>query len=401
MIGTGFQTALVVGEENAYGVGAASSTPNVTKMPIVKPGIKGDQNLITSKVLLNDPNPRKPGSGNRTVTGTVELEASPKSFGWWLKWALGAPTSTAVGSGTLYVITASHTAGTKILAVSVGSGTLPVNTWVNIVHTDGTTAAYRINSSTGAPVTTVTIDGGLLSATSAGATITPIASSYGHAFNLLGANVPPPLFMEVQHADLNTFHLFKGVYLDKLSLKFAAEGDMTYSAMIEGKNWSLAGATAVTGTTTDPGHSPYAYFGATIFENDVLLGYVKELNIDIDRQRDKSQFVIDGTGTRYDIPAGIAKVSGTIKVLYTDDALMTKANAGTTTSIRAFCRDASQSAALQLFLPEVRLQNATEEVVSEAISEVTFPFEAFYSSNADATAIQATLLNAQASYASM
>lgn len=394
----GFKTSLLIGEEVTYGTIPGSL--NMWKFPIVKPGIKGKQNLLTSKVLLDDPNARTPASGNRMVDGGMEIEVSEKSFGWILKWLFGPPTSTQSGGGTGYLVNngAGYPAGATTLVLDTGTGTVPVNTWVEIGG-----KPYRVNTQVGgATVTSITIDGGLLAAVLDNATVTVMPNTYyGHKYLLTSASAAliPSLVCEEGHSDLTKFQPYSGCYVDKASFKMTPEGIMSITVDVMGKQFTFSSSSVGTGTVTDPGHAPFSYFGATIFQGGSLLGIVKSLDFTVDSARDGNQFVIDGTGTRHSIPAGIRRINGTMKVLYVSDALNTIADAGTTTSLRTTIRNNHYAA--DLYFPEVRLEVSTPDVVSEAIVEQDHPFQAFYASNADASMCVATLWNQNASYAAM
>lgn len=391
----GFAVSLAMGEETSFGVPPGGGLNKAWKFPIVKPGIKGSQNLIDSKALLNDMNPRKPFSGNRMVDGTVEVEVSQKSIGWLLKWLLGGtPVSTAVGTGASYVLNGAHSAGATTLLLKTGTGTLPVNTWVLVNGTP-----YRVATTTASPITTgFTIDGGLIASGADGDAVTIIVGYTGHSFAMVAGTTQKSLMIETAYNDISSFDFFTGCLLSKCAFKFSPEGIMSASIDTEGKQFAFTSVTTID-TLTDPGHTPFGYFGASIWQGSNLVAIAKSLDFTVDRMLDKNQFVIGPTGTRAFIPGGIAKVSGTIKVLYTGQTLQTLANAGTTTSIRADVRSGSD--ALSLFMPEVRFQVSTATVVSEAVVELDIPFTAFYSTNAAATAFQATLSNNVTTYAAM
>jgi hypothetical protein len=393
----GFKTSLRAGEEPSYGV--MPGTVNAWKFPVVRPGLKLTQNLISSRALLDDANPRKPASGNKAADGSTEMEVGARSIGWWLKWLLGTVTSTAAGTGAGYLINngAGYPAGTTTLTLDTGTGTIPVNTWVKIG-----TKVYRVNSSTGSPVTSITIDGGLIAAVLDNATVTIPAASVGHKFTL-GSTAPTSIFVEHGFGTTSRFHLYNGVYVDRMSFRLTPEGLMAVGIDLTGKGaLTLAGTTAITGTLTSPAHNTFSYFGGSIWQGTNLLGIVKSMDFVISRERDKSQYVItDPGGMRGSIPSGIAMIEGTLKVLFEDDALTQLGLDGTETSLRATLRSQDADEAFDIAFPEARLAPSTPEVVSEAVVEQDVPFKAYFGDGAEGTSSVLTLLNTVTSYASM
>jgi hypothetical protein len=390
----GFKASLRIGEETSYGVGPTPSTATAWKFPILpKPAMKGTQNLIASKALLDDPNPRKPVLGNRTASGSPEIEVSPLSIGWFLKWITGDTGNTvAAGTGSGYKVTGVHAVGVSTLAVDTGTGTIPVGSWVSI---DG--KMYRVAASTGgATVTTFDIEGGLVKATTAEDPVT-VSANKSHKFHLV-STAQQSLFVEAAYSDVSSFELFTGVIASKMAFKFTPEGLMTVVVDLEGQQFHFNDASAIGGTITSPTHNPLSYFGSTIMIDDTVVGVVKSLDFAVDRAVDKSQYVISDSGTRAFIPSGIAVIDGTMKLLYTGNSYSKLADAGTEKTLRATVRQGTE--ALGLYLPEVLLEVSTGEIASEAVVEQTIPFKAYYSNSALSTAFEATLSNSQTNYTS-
>lgn len=387
---SGFQTALVISEESSFGVPAG----NAVKMPITKPGVKASQNLITDKALLNEVNPRIPSSGNRMSSGSVEADFALLTAPWWFKWVNGNISSVAAGTGTGYLINngAGYPVGGATLVVDGGSGTIPVGSFVSIGGN-----LYRVNTQVGgATVTSISIDGGLIAAVLDNAAVT-VTTLKGHKSNLTTATMQSLTFEE-QHPDATSYLVNTGCYLGKMDLRIQPEGICMGTFSVEGKHFAPFAATQVVGSVVTPVHTAFEYFGCRVYvgTNSLLL-YAKELNISISRSLDTNQFVIDGTGERYEIPGGIAVVEGSLKALYPSDVLLQLANAGTETSIRVISRYGT-TGYMGIYLPEVRFKLDTPDVASEAVVELTLPFMAYYQDNVDATAIQATFANSQANY---
>lgn len=387
---SGFQTSLLIGEESAYGVPAG----NMVKMPITKPGVSASQNLITDKALLNEVNPRIPVSGNRQSSGSIEADLAILTAPWWFKWVNGNISSVAAGSGTGYLVNqvAGYAIGATSINVDTGTGTIPAGSFVTIGGT-----LYRVNASTGGgTVTNIVIDGGLIAAVVDNAAVT-VSTLKGHKSQLTTATMQS-LFIEEQHPDATSYEFHTGCYIAKADLRIQPEGICMGTFDVEGKHFVPNAASANPGSVVSPLHTPFEYFGCRIYSGaSSLLLYAKELNITINRNLDTNQYVIDGSGERYEIPAGIASVEGSLKALFPSDALLQLANAGTETAIRAITRYGT-TGYMGIYLPEVRFKLASPQVVSEAVVELTLPFVAYFNDNTESTAIQATFGNSQANY---
>lgn len=388
----GFKASLRIGEETSYGVGPTPTTATAWKFPILaKPSMKGTQNLIASKALLDDPNPRKPVFGNRTASGSPEIEVSPLSIGWFLKWITGdTGHSVAAGTGSAYKVTGIHAIGQTTLALDTGTGTIPVGSWVSI---DG--KMYKVTSQTGgATVTSIDIEGGLIKATTAEDVLT-VSANNGHYFDIVNT-AQTSLFAEAAYTDVSSFELFTGVIASKMAFKFTAEGLMTAVIDLEGQQFAFTDTTSIGGTITSPTHNPLSYFGSTILLGTDVLGVVKSMDFAVDRAVDKSQYVISDTGTRAFIPSGIAVIDGTMKLLYTGNSYSKLADAHTPKTLRATIRQGTEC--MDLYMPEVALEISTAEIASEAVVEQTIPFKAYYSTGGISTSFRASLCNAQANY---
>lgn len=82
-------------KETTYGT--TPSTPTGYSLPFVSTTLKGERNLVASKVIRGNRNPTAPDQGNTNVGGNVVVPVDLIGIGYWLEMLLGAPTTTGVG----------------------------------------------------------------------------------------------------------------------------------------------------------------------------------------------------------------------------------------------------------------------------------------------------------------
>ena len=90
-------------------------------------------------------------------------------------------------------------------------------------------------------------------------------------------------------------------------------------------------------------------------------------------------------------------VSGSLTALYTDNTLLTKASAGTESSLAVTMTSSTHS--LKLEVPELFYQWNTPGITGPQGVRQEMEFQGFYNNGIDASAIVATLINAVTSYA--
>lgn len=88
----------VIGIDLESTYGTTPGSPVGKKMPFNKSNITGKQNLVDPSTITGTRNPVAPAMGNIDVGGNIEVPLTVRDFGWWLRAAFGAPTTT--GSST-------------------------------------------------------------------------------------------------------------------------------------------------------------------------------------------------------------------------------------------------------------------------------------------------------------
>lgn len=213
-------------------------------------------------------------------------------------------------------------------------------------------------------------------------------------------SLPTGLTIEKQFPDIddaNKYFQYSGCKVNSLKMAFKSEGAIECSVSVMGAKETLAAASADS-SPTDLGHDPFDGFQATITDkNSASLGDITELDFTIENNLDGSMYIIDGTGQRKDIPAGTAKVSGTLKALFKDTTLYDKAVDNTESSIqvtltRGTGDGTSGNEKLTINMNEVIFKPQAPVISGPQGVLVELPFEAYYRDDADASALTFTLL---------
>lgn len=92
-IARGYKTTCLLDFEQSFG--EAPTTPAGVILPINTFGLNVSRNKNTAETLTGRRDPVEPFDGNVEVTGDVVVPVDTRAFGYWLKLALGAPTTTA------------------------------------------------------------------------------------------------------------------------------------------------------------------------------------------------------------------------------------------------------------------------------------------------------------------
>ena len=94
----GIGSSLVMDFETTYGADPTSKAG--VKLPRTKVALTRGRNLSDSATLREERNPAEPIRGFVNVEGSLEVPLDVKAFGYWLKAAFGAPTTTGKGPYT-------------------------------------------------------------------------------------------------------------------------------------------------------------------------------------------------------------------------------------------------------------------------------------------------------------
>ena len=238
-----------------------------------------------------------------------------------------------------------------------------------------------------------------------GATVTTGAAPYVHTYKV--GDLPAGMTIEKYFPDLAvpTWFRYNGCKVNSFKVAIKSEGMITASVDIIGAKETVA--TGFGGTfdanPTDRGHTPFDGFECTLLEGGTSLGIGTEVNFSIDNGLDSSNYVIDGTGERYSMPEGFAKVTGNVKCLFDSVAMYNKAVAHSETSLVVTLAKGTGAGTIGnekmiFYFDEMVFKPAAPVVEGPTGLFVSLDFEAYYGDDADVSAGRVVLMDSLATY---
>lgn len=234
-------------------------------------------------------------------------------------------------------------------------------------------------------------------------TTTGASSPYTHVFKIgtLPSFVFEKGFTDVAAYGNASIFKYNGCKINSMSINFASEGILQAS-------FDVMGAKETTSTTqfdtspTDLGHDPWDMFECAIEEGGSPIAIVQEASVTLENNLDGSYYVVGGAGERECLPAGIARVSGTVTALFRDMTMYLKAYNFNESSLKfTFTRGTGVGTAgnesMEIFIPELKYAAQSPAVEGPGGVKITFNFDAYYDNSAQGTALQITVKNALAS----
>lgn len=227
-------------------------------------------------------------------------------------------------------------------------------------------------------------------------------SPYSHTFTI--SDLPTGFTIEKQFTDLAVpeYFTYSGCKVNSMRISFGNEGFIESSFNIMGATQTVTAAaklTSPTDWTTGTVGTQFDGFEAVItYEGGQTLGNATKLDLTIENNLDGSVYVIDGTGQRYSMPAGLVKVSGTVTVLFENVTMYNKAINNTESSLVITLTHGSGTGAannekLQIFINELLYQPQDPVVSGPTGILVDLPFIGYYQNDADASALKIILTN--------
>ena len=227
-----------------------------------------------------------------------------------------------------------------------------------------------------------------------GAPTTTGAGPYQHVFKI--GNTQPSMVLEKGFADIAQYAKLNGCKVARLSMTIGGDGELTATLGVMGAKETL-GTTSYDATPTTLTFARFQNSQAAFTEGGSALANGTELTIDVDFGLDGGVYVVGGGGIRGSIPEGVVAISGTLRTLFENATLLTKAMNSTESSITATLTNGTNI--LALALNEVKYARNVPSIDGPTGVYVELPFQAFYDNHAGNSAIVATLTNGQASYA--
>lgn len=223
---------------------------------------------------------------------------------------------------------------------------------------------------------------------------------YTHTFKI--GDLPAGMCIEKQFPDIsgtNKYALFNGCKINRFSLSCGPDGMIDAVVSILGAKETL-GSASFESTPRDLGHDAFDAFKASISEGGTALGIATKAEIVIENGLDGDTFVIDGTGQRYSLPEGQAKVTGTLTALFESYALYEKALNGTESSLaiemtRGSGNGTAGNEKCTFYIDELRYRRQGPIITGPKGLLVELPFVGYLGDDADASALRCIVLCAE------
>jgi hypothetical protein len=232
---------------------------------------------------------------------------------------------------------------------------------------------------------------------------TATTGSYVHTYKV--GTLPAGMTIEKYFPDLAVPYWFKynGCKVNSFKVAIKPEGMITSSVDILGAKETLSSGGSFDYNPTDRGHTPFDGFECTLLEGGSSLGIGTDVSFTIDNGLDGNTYVIDGTGERYSLPEGFAKVTGNVKCLFESVAMYNKAIAHTETSLvitftKGTGAGTSGNEKLIFNFDELVFKPAAPVVEGPTGLFVSLDFEAYYGNDVNASACRAVLHDSLATY---
>ncbi len=229
------------------------------------------------------------------------------------------------------------------------------------------------------------------------------ANPYSHTFKI--SDLPTGLTIEKQFTDLATpeYFTFNGCKVNSMKLTVKPEGFVETTFNFMGATHTVTAAsfdTDATDYTSSAVGGVFDGFEAAIVEGGSSLGIATNFDITLENNVDGSIYVIGGQGTRYALPEGIVKVSGTVTALFEDMTMYNKALNNTETSLRITLTHGTGAGSaynekLEMYFDELLFSPQSPKITGPNGVMVELPFTAYYKDGANSSALAMILWNTQ------
>ena len=224
------------------------------------------------------------------------------------------------------------------------------------------------------------------------------AAPYTHTFKI--GSLPVGMFLMKQFGDLDTakYFWYNGLKVNSFKLSAKTEGMIDCSVNLIGAKETISAA-VYDATPTDLGHTPFDSTEITLSQGGSPLAVGTTIDFTLENGLDGKSYTIGGGGEIRSLPAGTAKVTGTLEALFENDTLYALAVAGTETTLTLeFGRGTKLGASagnecLAFYIDELKFSGESPVVSGPTGLLVKLPFEGYYADGANASALRAVLLS--------
>jgi hypothetical protein len=233
--------------------------------------------------------------------------------------------------------------------------------------------------------------------------ITGAGAPYTHKFTI--GDLPVGLSVEKQFLDLAVpkYFLYTGCKVNTMKLSMKTEGviDAVFSLMGRGE---AIGATSFDASPTDLGLLPYDGFGGALYVDNTEVAVCTAIDFTLENGLDGNTYVIGGQGMRRSLPEGIAKVTGTLTLLFESTDLYEAAKNFTEKYLRLEMVSGTGTGATAgnektvIYIEELIFKPSAPAVSGPTGVTFTADFEAFYFDDSEASAMFIKTLSPTADY---
>jgi len=229
-----------------------------------------------------------------------------------------------------------------------------------------------------------------------GAPVTTGSGPYVHEFKI--GDTQPSVTLEVPFTRLAPakYSRFVGCKIAGFSIEAGGDGELVMSLDVAGANQSFENASF--GTPTVIQLARLMNMQAAVTEGGATLANAKLGAFNVDFGLDLTQYLMGTGGVLGAIPEGIPSVSGRLRTLFEDTALLAKGQALTESGVKVTITG-SASSIFELECQEILYEWTTPEVTGPQGMDVEAPFRAYYDNGSKQSAIVARLTNSVPSYA--
>jgi len=227
-----------------------------------------------------------------------------------------------------------------------------------------------------------------------GAPTTTGAGPYEHEFT--PSNTNPSATLESGFSDINSYHLFDGIKVNRMSFNFAVDTELTVDMDLLGSSETV-GVSTQDNTPVEEVLTRFQAKDIVMKEGGVTVAVATEVSIEVDNGLADDVYALSSNGFRVDLPEQKMMVSGSAKLIFEDQTYYNQAISGDETSIEITATRGTNI--VTFLLPEVRFPRTPLERSGHGPVYHTINFKAYFQDSSEGYPIVVTLTNDKASYA--
>ncbi len=219
-------------------------------------------------------------------------------------------------------------------------------------------------------------------------------SIYTHVFTVKDSQTS--WVLEHAYNDVGVYLLYNGCKANTFKIDIGGDRELTATFGVMGAG-EARGASSMDSSPSVLSYDVFNQFDAAIQEGGATSAIITDASISVNNNLDGSIYVIGGAGKRARLPEGQIEITGSIKALFDDAALLDKAINGTESSLSITFTSGSYS--LNLLIQELMFEQSSPGISTPGGLFTELNFTGYYEDGAAGSSFQATLVNNHAAYA--